>query len=518
VAFTGVGGESGHRVALRGVRNEAAQRSDFERTHPPASADRLLRDVVIADVASTHLARHFPALSAFRSAKLWPWWIVAACGLAFVTLTAPLVFGALLSIGFACLVVLRIAAITELISPVPLHEPSLSRVPASENLPTYSVLVPLYKEANIAARSVAALTALDYPRERLEILFLTEVDDAQTRSALMLGGLAPHMRIITVPDGLPRTKPRALNVGLQLAQGELIAVFDAEDVPACDQLRKSAALFKRSAKHGEPFSCLQARLDIDNANDSFWSRLFTLEYAALFGAILPALVRLGFALPLGGTSNHFRREDLVAVGGWDPFNVTEDADLGYRLARFGYRVGLVDSATTEEAPVTAAVWFGQRTRWLKGWMQTLAVHLSSPQDLVRDLGWWQTAGFLLTLGGMVVSALVHPLTYVLLLLTAFANGDPPSSTLQTLAIFNLVFGYAAGIALAALVAWQRRDTSLILSALLIPIYWLMISAAAYLALIDYIRRPFHWQKTPHGLTKRDAALSTGVLVRGTQER
>ena len=194
------------------------------------------------------------------------------------------------------------------------------------------------------------------------------------------------MRIVTVPNGQPRTKPRALNYALQDARGTLVAVFDAEDIPDADQLRRAANAF---IEGGPRLACVQARLAIYNADESFLSRQFALEYSALFSGLLPALGFLRLPLTLGGTSNHFRRDLLLKIGGWDPFNVTEDADLGIRLARFGYEVSVINSVTMEEAPASWRSWRGQRTRWIKGWIQTYLVHMRRPLRLWRDLGPWK---------------------------------------------------------------------------------------------------------------------------------
>ncbi len=175
-------------------------------------------------------------------------------------------------------------------------------------------------------------------------MFLIEEDDEETHTALAKAMLQPHMRIVIVPTGFPRTKPRALTYGLQAAAGDLIAIFDAEDIPERAQLRKAAAAFSAA---DETLACVQARLGAYNPRESWISRQFTVEYAALFEAILPTLERIGFPIPLGGTSNHFRRDCLIDVGAWDPYNLTEDADLGLRLARRGYRVSMLDATTWE---------------------------------------------------------------------------------------------------------------------------------------------------------------------------
>ncbi len=278
-----------------------------------------------------------------------------------------------------------------------------------DRLPTFSVLIPLYREVAVIPALVDAVARLDYPRDRLEILFITEADAQATRRALLGAQLLSHMRIVTVPNGQPKTKPRALNYALQDARGVLVVVFDAEDIPDAEQLRRAAEAFVAG---GPRLACVQARLVVSNPDDSFLSRQFTLEYAALFRGLLPALDYLRLPIPLGGSSNHFRRDVLLKSGGWDPFNVTEDADLGIRLARLGYEVSVINSETMEEAPVTWRSWRGQRTRWIKGWMQTYLVHMRRPVRLWRDLGAWKFTGFHVTICAMLVSMLAHPWFYV----------------------------------------------------------------------------------------------------------
>lgn len=367
--------------------------------------------------------------------------------------------------------------------------------------PSYTILVPLYRESGVAANIVAALGAIDYPPDRLEIFFLTEIDDHATRAALLAAKLTPVMRVITVPAGEPRTKPRALNFGLQMARGDLICIFDAEDMPRRDQLRVAAKAFGTGSRE---LACVQAPLAIYNASATHWSCQFAIEYAALFEAVLPALSRFKLPLPLAGTSNHFRADALRAVGAWDPFNVTEDADLGYRLARFGYTIAIIAPTTVEEAPETWRVWSNQRRRWLKGWMQTYLVHMRSPAMLWRELGPVGFVAFQVMLGGMILSALVHPWFYVWLVVTGMTGsltwwaGHPG---LVTLIAFNILVGYGAGIALAVMSLRRRGLGHLAAHTILIPVYWLAISAAAYMAIIDFVKRPYHWHKTPHGTSR-----------------
>ncbi len=407
---------------------------------------------------------------------------------------------ALMAIAFAMIALVRILALWTMIWPD--REPKgnvMCSVPDRE-LPPYTLLVPLYREASVAAGLISAMRELDYPASQLEILFLTEADDNETRAALSAAALKSYMHIVTVPDGAPRTKPRALNYGLTFARGEYVGIYDAEDVPDPGQLRAAIAAFRNG---GPEIACVQARLSIYNPGRNFLTRQFTLEYAALFDGILPALDKLGLPLPLGGTSNHFRRRDLERAGAWDPFNVTEDADLGIRLARFDKRVVMLDSVTWEEAPDTLPAWFAQRTRWIKGWMQTYLVHMRYPVQLWRDLGSWRFLGFQLIFGGLILSALAHPCFYAVLLLglhegTLFNWPEAGfEAVLWWTCCFNVAVGYACSIALVAMAVAHRGGRLLVRSALGLPFYWFAISLASYKAIAEIVTRPHYWAKTPH---------------------
>lgn len=371
---------------------------------------------------------------------------------------------------------------------------------ADADCPTYAVLVPLYDEADVVPALVAALSAIDYPQHRLAIRLVVEEDDRCTQAALGRLVLPLHMRVLVVPCGEPRTKPRALVVALDQTPGEFVVVFDAEDLPEPDQLRVAARAFLSAP---EQLVCLQARLNTFNPDETWLTRQFTIEYSALFDLILPALQRYGLPLPLGGTSNHFRRAALQGVLAWDPYNVTEDADLGVRIARFGMRVGMIGSTTWEEAPPTLRIWLGQRTRWLKGWMQTYLVHMRYPKALLHELGWWPFLGLQALMGAMIASALVHPWFYVLLGYEAYTgellagSKSDNARLLWWLALANLVLGYLSVVAVGAVAAWRRDRRRLIIHLPLVLIYWLAISLAAYRALFELFTAPFHWEKTRH---------------------
>jgi cellulose synthase/poly-beta-1,6-N-acetylglucosamine synthase-like glycosyltransferase len=371
-------------------------------------------------------------------------------------------------------------------------------------LPYYSVIVALYREARVAAPLVEALQRIDYPPEKLDIKLVCEPDDAATIAALKALALDPHFEILTAPTAGPRTKPKALAAALPFARGDYLVIYDAEDVPEPDQLRAALAAYRRGPRN---LACVQARLAIDNVGDNWLTRQFAAEYAGLFDVFLPALADLRLPLPLGGTSNHFRADVLRKVGGWDPHNVTEDADLGMRLARFGYLSGVIDSTTYEEAPARLGAWLRQRTRWFKGWLQTWLVHMRDPLTTLRQLGPGGFATFQLLVGGTVLAALVHPFFLALVLTDAalgnlFAESDTIGHALrQGLAVTTLFSGYIGSAALAFVGLWRRKLLSSGWVLLLMPLYWVLLSFAAWRAAIQLITAPYRWEKTEHGLAR-----------------
>jgi len=356
-------------------------------------------------------------------------------------------------------------------------------------LPFYSILVPLYREADMARQIIEALKALSYPRARLEAILVVEADDQATRKALYAARPPRWMRIMTAADGQPRTKPRACNLALAQAKGDLVVVYDAEDRPHPHQLLEAAKAF---AEGGPKLGCLQAPLRIPTCQ-GFFARQFALDYAVQFETLLPALVRAGRPIPLGGTSNHLRTDVLRALGGWDPYNVTEDADLGFRLAYSGYGTALLRLPTYETPTRSFRAWLPQRARWLKGYLQTLLVWTRAPGRLnVQDqITLW------VTLGLSVLSALIHaPLMLWLLLQTVFAiTGHPDTRWGLDLAV--LVLGWSAtGVAMR--VGANRTGFAFRLSDLVLSLaYWPLASLAASKAILQLILRPFHWDKTPH---------------------
>ncbi len=311
----------------------------------------------------------------------------------------------------------------------------------NQDLPVYTVLVPMYKEPDVLPILAAALRKMDYPRSKLDIKLVLEADDFATINAAKELALDSTFEIIRVPPSLPKTKPKACNYALQFARGQYLTIYDAEDKPDSDQFKKALVTFR---KMGPNTACVQARLNYFNAEENWLTRMFTLEYSLWFDMFLPALDRLRIPIPLGGTSNHFELEKLRAVGVWDPFNVTEDADLGLRFAAMGYRVGVFNSVTYEEANSQLGNWIRQRSRWIKGHLQTWLVNMRDPVDLYRRVGFRGFCSLQLFIGGGILSALAYPflvlpfLIWIFTRTTALAAFFPPEVRIVT--FLNLVAG------------------------------------------------------------------------------
>ena len=368
------------------------------------------------------------------------------------------------------------------------------------NLPVYSILVPLYREGfAVVARLVSNLHALDYPREKLDIKLICEADDLETIAALKACRPPETMEIIRVTPSHPRTKPKACNVALQQIRGEYLVIYDAEDAPASNQLKRAAVMFGEVARD---IACLQAPLNYYNRDENLLTKLFAIEYSALFRLLLPAMQRLELPIPLGGTSNHLRVEALRHAGGWDAFNVTEDADLGMRLAYFGYRTRMLPSLTLEEAPVHMIPWLKQRTRWIKGYIQTWLVFMRDPRELKIRLGVRGYYGFQFFVGAPALTFLLAPIFWAIFI--AGIAGLLPT-TLPPGMVGLCIVSFAGGMlshwlfarATIQLENWKNMRSA----TLAYPFYWLLHSLAAARAIWQLAFTPHYWDKTTHGITR-----------------
>ena len=376
-------------------------------------------------------------------------------------------------------------------------------------LPKVSILVPLYKETEVLHALVARLSRLTYPKCVLDVLLVIEEADETTRNMLATIDLPSWIKPVVVPDGQPRTKPRAMNYALDFCEGDIIGVYDAEDAPEPDQITQVARRFQELPSD---VACIQGVLDYYNPRQNWLSRCFTIEYATWFRMILPGVSQLGWAIPLGGTTLFFRRNVLEHLGGWDAHNVTEDADLGFRLARHGYRTEMLATVTEEEANCRPWAWIRQRSRWLKGYMTTYIVHMRSPLLLLRQLGLWKFLGFqahfvtalsqfllapVLWSFWLVLFGLPHPLDPYVSREVMIGLG----SAFLVIEVINITI-YASAVA-------GPRHRHLLPWTPTMHFYTPLGAVAAYKALYELAFKPFFWDKTQHGFSTTDPVKPRG---------
>lgn len=472
------------------------------------------------------LAHRTPDLSASRGLSPAQILFLSACvgsaaGLSVIAAETVLtVLSAILTLFFLLLASFRIAACLHLLSRPQRKRRRFPDFALKESeLPVYTVLVPLFRETEVLPDLIFALRQLNYPAAKLDIKLIIESADTAMQRALATCDLPANIEVITAPESHPRTKPKALNFALHFARGEYVVIYDAEDQPEPDQILKALSAFREGPKN---LACVQARLNFYNAQENWLTKQFAIEYSALFDGLLPTLEALNVPIPLGGTSNHFRADILRAAGNWDAFNVTEDADLGMRIYRRGYCCQVLESTTYEEANCRTVNWVKQRTRWIKGWIQTYFVHMRHPARLRRELGTRGFIAFQAIVGGTVISALAHPLFLIALLTgTGGTLFWMPETIIELhiwiMSLFNLSVGYGAAIALGYLASRKRKLKGLVLQIWLMPIYWLFISFAAYRAVWQWIFAPFHWEKTQHGLTKMRPRRPSNLGIKRTPE-
>ena len=372
-----------------------------------------------------------------------------------------------------------------------------------KDFPVYTVLIPLFKEPPIVLDNIInSIKKLDYPQNKLDVIFLFEEHDIKTLEDAKRLNPPGSWRFFVVPNGIPTTKPKACNYGLYLARGKYLVIYDAEDIPEPDQLKKALIAFEQS---GEDYGCFQAFLNYYNRDENFLTKMFTLEYTYWFDYLLSGLFKLKLPIPLGGTSNHFRVDILRKISGWDPYNVTEDADLGVRISIENKKVGVINSTTYEEANNNAANWIRQRSRWIKGYMQTSLVYNRNPIKIIKTLGFFRWASFQMMITGTPFTFLINPVMWITFLFWIIAGQlslfPAIPEIISLMGTISLIAGNSIMILLNLAAALSRKYYRLIPYALLNPFYWMLHSVAAYKALWQLIFKPFYWEKTNHGLSK-----------------
>lgn len=368
----------------------------------------------------------------------------------------------------------------------------------TQKLPTVSILVPLYREESVALNLVERLNRLDYPASLLDICLVTEADDHVTAATLQHVSLPRTMRVLTAPPSQLRTKPRALNFALDFCHGDIIGIYDAEDAPAPDQITRVVDHFRNARPD---VACIQGRLGFYNVRSSWISRCFAIDYAGWFSVLLPGIEKLGLLVPLGGTTLFFRRDALIDLGGWDAHNVTEDADLGVRLGRSGYRTEMLDSTTLEEATCRPIPWIRQRSRWIKGYAMTYAAHMREPRQYLAQVGPRRFFGFQIMFLGSFVQSLLAPVLWCWWLIP-FGLEAPFPSWGMPLTMAILITAEVANLAVGILGLKRTGQLRLLPFVPLLHFYNMLATFAAYKALFELIIRPFYWDKTGHGLPVR----------------
>lgn len=384
--------------------------------------------------------------------------------------------------------------------------------------PIYTVFCPLYKEWQVVPQFVRAMSQLDYPKDKLQIMLLLEEDDKETIAKTEEFDLPDYFNVVVVPHSMPKTKPKALNYGLHLAIGEFITIYDAEDMPDPLQLKKAVLAFEIEPKNT---ICVQAKLNFYNPHQNILTRVFSAEYSLWFDLVLPGMQSIAGPIPLGGTSNHFRKSDVEKLKGWDAFNVTEDCDLGIRLAKQGYRTAIIESTTMEEANSKLWNWVSQRSRWIKGYIQTYLVHMRNPKQFIDVGKGYHLFAFQLVVGGKILSMFINPLMWCITIIyfifrahvAVFIESFFPDIILY-IGVFSFVFGNFLYVYYYMIACAKRGYFDLIKYVFLVPFYWLMMSLAAWRAVYEMIVKPHYWAKTLHGLhlkNEKQTAQPRGIV-------
>lgn len=458
-------------------------------------------------ITHTHLPHHQSALKTFQPWQKLILLLITAIiitGLAVnARRTAIIIIATLSLIYFIDLIFSLYVLLKSLHFPPEIKASSLEiKKLKNSKLPIYSILCPLYKEATILPHFLEAIEAIDWCKNKLDCLLLLEEDDKETQEVAKKLNLPSYVRTIIVPHSKPKTKPKACNYGLAHVKGEYVVIYDAEDRPDPLQLKKAYIAFN---KLGKKVCCLQSKLNYYNKNQNLLTRFFTAEYSLWFDLILPGLQSIEAIIPLGGTSNHFRTKELKDLHGWDSFNVTEDCDLGVRLFKAGYRTALIDSTTYEEANSKVGSWLRQRSRWIKGYLQTYLVHMRDPISFIRSHG-VQALVFQLVIGMRMIFMLINPILWLATIsyFAAYSLVGPAIEALYPAPVFyiavtSLVFGNFVYLYNYMIGCAKRGHWSVVKFVLLVPLYWVMSSIAATIAFYQLFTKPHYWEKTAHGL-------------------
>ena len=473
----------------------------------PADRDYALKRAVDGLREDHPLQSASTAVVGWQRPVLWTLLLVIiGCAIWRPTGTGVVLMG-LCTLGYVLTMLDRVLIFKEGLAsrPITISDEEARAIPDDE-LPRYTVLVPAYNEPEVVADLIGAMSALEYPADELQVLLLLEADDEVTINAAKACTQSEMITTVLVPPANPRTKPKACNYGLYFATGEIITIYDAEDLPEPLQLRRVVGAFRQLP---DDIACVQAKLAYHNGHQNMLTAWFTAEYALWFGYLLPGMMRSTSPIPLGGTSNHLRRDVLDKIGSWDPFNVTEDADLGLRIDASGYHTAVVDSTTLEEANSDPINWVRQRSRWYKGYLQTWLVHIRQPVKLFRTLGLRSFVRFNLVLAGTPIIAVLNMLFWLITVLWFLGQPAAVGAVFPWYiyfpALICLILGNAATLYMNLITLREDDRSDLLFPALTVPLFWLMMSIAATKGVYQLIRNPSYWEKTFHGLAQRPSA-------------
>lgn len=472
----------------------------------PPTADGTTVEEALGDaIDSIRVDR--PHLSASVAFVAWQKWsliavaLIIVAGLVVATTGTLIVLAAIATASYVATIIDRVVLFRRGLASGPIRVSDEDALAVTgDALPNYTVLVPAYDEPEVVGGLVAAMESLDYPREKLQVLLLLEEDDDATITAAAEVISSGAVTVLLVPAAEPRTKPKACNFGLHFATGDIVTIYDAEDVPDPLQLRRVAVAF---ASLDDTVACIQARLDFHNATDNVLTAWFTADYGLWFGFLLPGLMASRSPIPLGGTSNHLRRRVLDEIGAWDPFNVTEDADLGIRIAVHGMRTAVLDSTTLEEANLDAINWIRQRSRWYKGYLQTFLVHMRSPVTVARTLGPVGTFRLATLFAGTPLIACLNVAFWFMLIVwilgqpTEITRILPPAIYYPSL--MSMVLGNSATVYMTLIAIREDDRPELFWPTLIVPFYWVLMGIAAVKGTWQLLRNPSYWEKTAHGI-------------------
>ena len=433
---------------------------------------------------------------------LWTMLVVSVACAIWQPMVTAVVLIALCTLGYLLTMLDRVLIFREGLNSRPIViTDEAARALTDAELPRYTILVPAYDEPEVVGDLIGAMAALEYPVDKLQVLLLLEADDDVTIDAARNCEDSEAITIVLVP-------PKACNYGLHFATGDVVTIFDAEDLPEPLQLRRVVAAFRDLP---DTVACVQAKLVYHNGHQNLLTAWFTAEYALWFGYLLPGMMGSTSAIPLGGTSNHLRRELLERIGAWDPFNVTEDADLGIRIAANGYRTAVIDSSTLEEANSDPINWVRQRSRWYKGYLQTWLVQIRHPARLFRTIGPRSFLRFNLVLAGTPVIAVLNMVFWLITLVWFLGQPALVEDVFPWFvyfpALIALVLGNAATVFMNLIALREDDRSDLLTAALTVPIFWLMMSVAATKGMYQMIRNPSYWEKTFHGLSAKPDTTS-----------